>query len=123
MGTGVLRTDCKPLGIASTIQGFQGGSKGSFPWISQAIRLCWEFGIDLLKIRNQLVHGTGSSVSQVEVVQVKQLTKSVYKEFKPRLKYNERVVLDCTGTEVDILQFTGNKNINIDVTFINTALY
>ena len=54
-------------------------------WTGKAIRLCWDFGLDLWTTRNQLVVGTGTGLSREDVKKVNQLVTAVYQTLLPSL--------------------------------------
>ena len=70
-------------------------------WTCRAIRLCWDFGINLWVMRNHLVHGTGTGISQEEIARVDRLTESVYEAMKYQLTDLEKKALQYNRLDTD----------------------
>ena len=47
-------------------------------WTGKVIRICWRFGLEIWKIRNDLVHGTDGKISILEEQRVKRLIEGIY---------------------------------------------
>ena len=75
--------------------------KSRAPWTCRAIRLCWDFGIQLWVLRNQLVHDTGAGISQVEMDRVERLTEAISAGMKHELTDLEKRALHHGRTDAD----------------------
>ena len=69
-------------------------TKSRSQWTCRAIRLCWDFEIQLWVLHNQLVHGTSKGISQVEIECVESLTVAVYDALKYELTDSEKKALN-----------------------------
>jgi len=47
-------------------------------WTGKVIRICWRFGLEIWKIRNELVHGADGKISILEEQRVKRLLELIY---------------------------------------------
>ncbi len=70
-------------------------------WTQKAVRLAWGFGMEMWKIRNQVVHGAVGGISLLEKEQTKTLILLVYRELKPQVSLRVDEVFD--RTEEDLL--------------------
>ena len=58
----------------------EAGQNGNFQWTCKVVRLCWRFGLVLWKVRNDLVHGTDGSISQLEQQRLRSLIALIYQK-------------------------------------------
>ena len=72
-------------------------------WTQRAIRLSWQFGLEVWMIQNQLTHGTGVGASTKERQQVKQVIQWMCQELVPTLSQPARSLLDRPETELLLL--------------------
>ena len=76
-------------------------------WTARAIRLSWQFGLELWMLRNQLVHGSTQGISRVEIDRVHTLIKGLYAELPVLVPPHSPVAF--TSSETTLLQ-TGYHN-------------
>ena len=65
---------------------------GQFKWLGKVIHVCWNFGLVLWKLRNELVHGTEGKISKIEEQRVQSLIRRIYAhkyDFGTREKWSE----------------------------------
>ena len=58
-------------------------------WSVEVIPILWTFGMDLWKVRNELLHGDGP-ISTQELERAKKLVEAVYREIAPQAKGTPR---------------------------------
>ena len=74
-------------------------------WAPGAINRSWTFGLDMWTVRNQLVHGTTSGVSQIEQHRVKRLICIMQRELVPKIDPGMRESVRRPTTELLSLQY------------------
>ena len=73
--------------------GHQGHPIDSFRWTGKAIRLCWDFGLELWTYRNQLLYGNGGGPSKVDRERVTNLIQAIYQELWGHPQYTVKPTL------------------------------
>ena len=74
-------------------------------WTQRAIRLGWQFGLEVWTIRNQLTHGTGVGASTRERQRIKQVIQVLCRELIPTLPPNEGSFFARPETELLLLPY------------------
>jgi len=75
-----------------------------YRWTRKVIRKCWQFGLNLWKARNAIVHGTEGTVSKVEQDRTREIIRAMYRELEPRIQHGREEVFPLT--EDDMLRQT-----------------
>ena len=75
-------------------------------WAGKAIRLCWEYGLELWTIRNQLVHGSDAEVSLMEQVRVSTLIKALYRELPFIVPQSKAILFSIPADEMLTMGYT-----------------
>ena len=76
-------------------------------WAGKAIRLCWEYGLELWTTRNQLVHGSDAEVSVMEKVRISALIKALYSELPIIVPQSKQILFSMPQDEILKLEYTG----------------
>ena len=76
-----------------------------FVWTGKVIRLSWDFGLDLWKIRNQMVHGNGTGPSLGEQNRVSAIITAMYRDLLPRVTYRTNEIFSKTEVEMQNLPY------------------
>ena len=84
----------------ATYQGRLGDDQDQFRWTSKVIRLCWQFGLDLWAIRNQMVHGNKGGPSLTEQNRVMATIKVMYRDMKNRVTYKVEELFNKSETDM-----------------------
>ena len=71
----------------------------------RAIRLCWQFGLELWTVRNKLAHGNIGGVSNQESRRVRSLIEILYEELLPQLPQNVKILFARSRTEMILLLY------------------
>ena len=80
-------------------------SQGGGQWTGRAVRLCWQFGLDLWTVRNKLVHGNIGGVSNQEQHRVKYLIELLYEELLPQIPQNKKVMFARSRAEMLLIPY------------------
>ena len=61
-------------------------------WIRKIIRLSWDYGLEIWKTRNELVHGTEGHISKMEQSQTTMLVRTMYRELRPLIQHRREEI-------------------------------
>ena len=74
-------------------------SQINFRWTSKVIGLCLDAGLELWAVRNQVVHGNNSGISEFESSRINSIVSAIYQELKPHMNNVDCVALGCNVGE------------------------
>ena len=74
-------------------------------WTRKAVKLCWQFGLDCWRVRNQVVHGKTGGVSGLEKERVKEIIRIMYSQLLPEIPQRHQDILTQTEEEVTSLPY------------------
>jgi len=61
-------------------------------WTRKIIRLSWDYGLEIWKTRNEMVHGNDGNISKMEQSQTTMLVKTMYRELRPMIQHRREEV-------------------------------
>lgn len=70
-------------------------------WTGRAVRLCWEFGLELWTIRNGMIYGTGGNTSSGEQSSLKELALALYEQRYQVEGWQSLRSLACSENEIE----------------------